>query len=56
MRRSRAAHLHRLREAVGKRSSGADAGLFYVPFMFLRSYGLRSTHQVADALAAELNI
>jgi anion-transporting ArsA/GET3 family ATPase len=56
MRRSRAAHLHRLREAVGKRASGADAGLFYVPFMFLRSYGLRSTHQVAAALAAELNI
>ena len=41
----------------GKRAHRApDAGLFYVPFMFLRSYGLRSTRQVAAALAAELNI
>ena len=56
MRRSRAAHLDRLREAVGERPSSAGAEFFYVPFMFLRSYGLRSTHQVASALAAELNI
>jgi len=29
--------------------------LYYVPFLFLRSYGLRSTRQVASALAAELD-
>jgi hypothetical protein len=28
--------------------------LLYVPYLFLRSYGLRSTRQVAAALAAEL--
>ena len=53
MRRSRAAHLERLREALGSRSVTA-AGLLYVPYLFLRSYGLRSTRQVAAALAAEL--
>jgi anion-transporting ArsA/GET3 family ATPase len=55
MRRSRAAHLDRLRDEVGKYPSSVGAELFYVPFMFLRSYGLRSTHQVAAALAAELD-
>ncbi len=56
MRRARAAHLDRLREAVGTGPSSAGAEFLYVPFMFLRTYGLRSTHQVASALAAELNI
>jgi len=51
-RRSRAAHLDRLREALGQRGNGAP--LLYVPYLFLRSYGLRSTRQVAAALAAEL--
>jgi anion-transporting ArsA/GET3 family ATPase len=55
MRRSRAAHLERLRESV---SAGAPGGaavpLLYVPYLFLRSYGLRSTRQIAAALAAEL--
>jgi hypothetical protein len=59
MRRSRAAHVERLRDAIGRRLSPASSsatvlGLYYVPFMFLRSYGLRSTRQVASALAAEL--
>lgn len=49
-RRSRAAHLERLREAVAE----GGAPLLYVPYLFLRSHGLRSTHQVASALAAEL--
>ena len=55
MRRSRAAHLDRLRDELAKRAGNTGAELFYVPFMFLRSYGLRSTHQVASALAAELD-
>ena len=55
MRRARAAHLERLRQAVGNRADGAAAApLLYVPYLFLRSYGLRSTRQVAAALAAEL--
>jgi len=30
--------------------------LLYVPYLFLRAHGLRATHQVADALAAELGV
>jgi anion-transporting ArsA/GET3 family ATPase len=46
MRRSRAAHLERLRESVGAAVPGAAATpLLYVPYLFLRSYA---------ALAAEL--
>ena len=56
MRRSRAAHLDRLREVLGPGREGTGAGLFYVPFLFLRSYGLRATSQVAAALAAELDV
>ena len=50
-RRSRADHLQRLREALGDRGG---ALLVYVPYLFLRSYGLRATRQVASALSAEL--
>ncbi|MGH9105975.1 MAG: ArsA family ATPase [Acidimicrobiales bacterium] len=52
-RRSRAAHLERLRDALSS-GLGAGAPLLYVPYLFLRSSGLRSTHQVASALGAEL--
>jgi anion-transporting ArsA/GET3 family ATPase len=38
MRRTRAVHLERLRAAV-------DVPLLYVPYLFSRSHGLRSTHQ-----------
>jgi anion-transporting ArsA/GET3 family ATPase len=64
MRRSRAVHLERLREAIGQVPTAGEPsatrsadipGLYYVPFLFLRSYGLRSTRQVASALAAELD-
>lgn len=48
-RRARAAHLDRLRAFLGP-----DVPLLYVPYLFLRSYGLRATHQVAAAIAAEL--
>jgi hypothetical protein len=54
MRRSRAAHLERLREAIGPGTARDGVDLLYVPYLFLRSYGLRSTRQVAAALAAEL--
>jgi anion-transporting ArsA/GET3 family ATPase len=54
MRRSRAAHLERLREAIGPGTSRERMELLYVPYLFLRTYGLRSTRQVAAALAAEL--
>ena len=49
LRRTRAEHLERLRDAV-------DAGvpMLYVPYLFVRSHGLRSTRQVAEALSAEL--
>jgi hypothetical protein len=55
MRRARAAHLERLRESVSASApNGVPAPLLYLPYLFLRSYGLRSTRQIAAALAAEL--
>ena len=53
MRRSRAAHLERLRVALAAGAPG-KVPLIYLPYLFLRSYGLRSTRQIAAALAAEL--
>ncbi len=49
MRRTGAEHLERLRNALDP-----DVGLLYVPYVFSRSHGLRSTRQVAAALADEL--
>jgi anion-transporting ArsA/GET3 family ATPase len=49
LRRTRAAHLDHLRESVD-----ADLPLLYVPYLFVRSHGLRTTRQVADGLSAEL--
>ena len=49
MRRTRAAHLDQLRSAVDPRIP-----LLYVPELFTRGYGLRTTGQVASALSAEL--
>jgi anion-transporting ArsA/GET3 family ATPase len=49
MRRTRAVHLDELREAVGSR-----VPLLYVPELFTRGFGLRTTGQVAAALSAEL--
>ena len=54
MRRSRADHLQRLRQALVVRPGHEAAALLYVPYLFLRSYGLRSTRQIAAALSAEL--
>jgi anion-transporting ArsA/GET3 family ATPase len=49
LRRTRAGHIGRLRAGVGP-----DVPMLYVPYLFLRSHGLRATHQGAEALAAEL--
>jgi anion-transporting ArsA/GET3 family ATPase len=49
LRRSRAAHLERLRDDVGP-----DMPLLYLPYLFARTSGLRSTRVVAESLAAEL--
>ena len=49
MRRSRTEHLERLREAIDP-----CVPLLYMPYLFFRSHGLRATHQLADALSAEL--
>ncbi|HET9070379.1 MAG TPA: ArsA family ATPase [Acidimicrobiales bacterium] len=48
-RRGRTEHLERLRTGIESR-----VPLLYVPYLFIRSHGLRATHQVTDALAAEL--
>ncbi len=49
LRRTRAEHLEHLRTAMD-----ADVPLLYVPELFARSHGLRSTRLVAEALGAEL--
>jgi hypothetical protein len=49
LRRTRAEHLARLREKVER-----DTQYLYVPYLFARSHGLRATHQIAEALGAEL--
>ncbi len=49
LRRTRAEHLDRLR-----RDLPADIPLVYLPELFSRSHGSRATHQVAEALGAEL--
>ena len=49
MRRSRTEHLERLRAAIDP-----SVPLLYMPYLFFRSHGLRATHQLADALSAEL--
>jgi anion-transporting ArsA/GET3 family ATPase len=49
VRRSRTEHLETLRSAIDPR-----VPLLYMPYLFFRSHGLRATHQIADALLAEL--
>ena len=49
LRRTRAAHLTRLREDLP-----AGTPLLYVPYLFQRSHGARATRQVASHLAEEL--
>jgi anion-transporting ArsA/GET3 family ATPase len=49
LRRTRAGHLDRLREAIP-----AEIPLLFVPYLFTRGHGLRTTAQTAEALSAEL--
>jgi anion-transporting ArsA/GET3 family ATPase len=49
LRRTRAEHLTRLREALPGGQS-----MLYVPYLFGRDHGVRATHQIAEALSAEL--
>ncbi len=48
-RRNRTEHLERLRAAIDP-----AIPMLYVPYLFFRSHGLRATHQVTEALSAEL--
>jgi anion-transporting ArsA/GET3 family ATPase len=52
-RRARAEHMEHLRRGVAE-AAGGPVPMLYVPYLFLRSYGMRSTRQVAAALSAEL--
>jgi anion-transporting ArsA/GET3 family ATPase len=49
LRRTRAVHLAHLLDSV-------DLPLLYVPYLFVRSHGLRVTRMVADALGEELGL
>ena len=49
LRRTRAAHLARLRQAV-------ELPLLYLPELFIRAQGMRVTRMVADALGEELGL
>jgi anion-transporting ArsA/GET3 family ATPase len=49
MRRTRSTHLERLREGIDPR-----VPLLYLPYLFTRSHGLRTTRQVAASLGEEL--
>ena len=49
LRRTRTEHLDRLRERIEP-----GIPLLYLPYLFARSHGLRSTRQLAEALSAEL--
>ena len=49
MRRTRSSHLERLRGGIDP-----DVPLLYLPYLFTRSHGLRTTRQVAGSLAEEL--
>jgi hypothetical protein len=51
MRRTRAAHLDRLRQGID-----AAVPLLYVPYLFTRAHGVRALRQVASALSAELGL
>ena len=49
MRRTRATHLERLRQGIDP-----AVPLLYLPYLFTRSHGLRTTRQVAESLGEEL--
>ena len=49
LRRTRAGHLERLQAELG-----GELPLLFVPYLFTRSFGMRATRTVADALSDEL--
>ncbi len=49
MRRTRSTHLERLRRGIDP-----SVPMLYLPYLFTRSHGLRTTRQVADSLGEEL--
>ena len=49
MRRTRSTHLERLRNGIDP-----SVPLLYLPFLFTRSHGLRTTRQVAESLGEEM--
>jgi anion-transporting ArsA/GET3 family ATPase len=49
LRRTRTEHLERLRAGIE-----TSVPMLYLPYLFARSHGLRSTRQLAEALSAEL--
>jgi hypothetical protein len=49
LRRTRAEHLERLRDGIDP-----AVPMLYLPYLFARSHGLRSTRQLEEALSAEL--
>ncbi|MCL4448955.1 MAG: ArsA family ATPase [Actinobacteria bacterium] len=51
MRRSRTSHLKRLRQELPEQYP-----IYYLPYMFRRTEGLRATHQIVTALSEELGI
>jgi anion-transporting ArsA/GET3 family ATPase len=50
MRRTRAGHIERLRSSIDP-----SIPLLYVPYLFMRAHGFRTTRQIAEALSAELS-
>jgi hypothetical protein len=49
MRRTRTTHLERLRQGIDDK-----VPMLYLPYLFTRSHGLRTTRQVAASLGEEL--
>jgi len=49
MRRTRSTHLDRLRQSIDE-----SVPMLYLPYLFTRSHGLRTTRQVASSLGEEL--
>ncbi|MGH8987154.1 MAG: ArsA family ATPase [Acidimicrobiales bacterium] len=61
MRRTRAAHLRRLREGLAIDAAAAGEGaqpppVLYVPYVFARAHGLRSMRRIAQSLGEELGL
>jgi anion-transporting ArsA/GET3 family ATPase len=55
LRRTRAGHLERLADGLAEGAGDAPrVPMLFVPLLFTRSFGMRTTRTVADSLAAEL--